>query len=384
MNDHTIQPGSSSDFATDVQKALDSGQTVRITAGTYVITKPITLPSGARLVADPGAKMKLADAVCRNANDYVLQNANPESGNSEIHVSGGTWDGNNRGNPRPEGGLFADGYTGAMFHFENVRGLHVESVVMRNAEAYHLRMTGVSDFLIDDISFDSDRIRHNNDGVHLGGNCSDGVIRDIRGLRFGVTGDDLVALNADDGLTRNEVRGMQAGPIRRVRIEKLRATGVHCFVRLLSVHSPIEDIYIEDIEGTTRHTVINCDGCRGCRVQLFDPDAPPFPDGIGTLRNITIRSLRVNTALETIPGQAPTHDPVPLLRLETRCANVVIEDVTRIKTAEDTSAIPTFVVDHLPGTIVHIDGTDTTVSAGEAMQSWAPRINRMTIETPGL
>ncbi|TVQ26771.1 MAG: endopolygalacturonase, partial [Spirochaetaceae bacterium] len=311
---YTIRPDSGVDFSTEVQRALDARRRVHIASGSYVVQTPLRLPSGARIIADSDAVIVLGDGVCKEANDYLLSNANPISGDTDIHVSGGVWDGNNRGNPRPGGGLFADGYTGAMFHFENVEGLRIDSLCMRNAEAYHLRITGVTRFHIEEISFDSDRVRPNNDGVHLGGNCTDGVIRHIRGLSFGVTNDDLVALNADDGLNRNEVRGMQGGPIRRVRIEHLRAEGVHCFVRLLSVHSPIEDVHIEDVEGTTRNTVINCDGCRRCRVQLFDPDSPPFADGIGTLRNITIRSLRVGPATDGEHTESAGGEPLPLFR----------------------------------------------------------------------
>ena len=384
MDEYTIEPDSSVDFATEVQQALDSGRPVHIQSGTYVVLKPLSLPSGARIIADSGATILLGDAVCKTATDYLLSNADPDAGNTDIHVSGGIWDGNNRGNPRPEGGLFAEGYTGAMFHFENVKGLHVESLCMRNAEAYHLRITGVTQFHIEGLSFASDRVRPNNDGVHLGGNCSDGLIRDIRGLCFGVTNDDLVALNADDGLNRTEVRGMQAGPIQRVLIEHLRADGVHCFIRLLSVFSPIEDIHIEDIKGTTRNTVINCDGCRRCRVQLFDPDAPPFANGIGTLRNITIRSLRVGPAGAGEHTEATEGDPLPLFRLESRCSNVLFEDVTRTDAHGQALREPTFAVAYLPGTRTTVDGIGKTLEPDETYRSWAERIDRMTIDTPDL
>lgn len=368
MDVFTLSATANGDAAAAIQEALDAGRPVVITAGTYRIERTILLPSGARIEALDGAVIRLADGACRERDDYLLKNANPAEGDADIEVSGGVWDGNNRGNPRPDG-LFADGYTGTMFHFENVDGLRVANLVMQNAEAYHLRATAVRNFTIESIAFASECVRHNNDGIHLGGECSDGVIRDIVGLHAGVTADDLVALNADDALDRNEVRGMRSGPIRRLRIEHLRAEGCHCFVRLLSVYSPIEDVEICDVEGTCTGSAINCDAARGCRVPVFDEADPPFANGVGLLKNVTVRRIRVAKSVA---------DASPLLRLETRCSVFVVEQFTREH--DESPDTPTVRIQHVPGTRVTVDG-ESFVAGDDSFVSHAGTVGRLTLES---
>jgi polygalacturonase len=320
------------------ERAFASGmRSVFVPPGRYLVQKTLRLPSGTHLTAHPDAHIVLADGAARTASDYLLTNDNPREGSQAITLEGGLWDGNNRGNPRPPG-LFDDGYTGAMFHFENVRGLVLKNLTLTNAEAYYTRYTRVRDFHIEDLRFDSSNIRPNNDGVHLGGHCSRGVIRNIRGLRPGVTGDDMVPLNADDALQRAEVRGMSNGPIEDIEIENVQAEDCHSFVRLLSVWSPIRNVRITNLSGTCSVSAINADAARGCRVPLFDEKNPPFPDGVGLLENITVDHLRV--AKSRANG-------IALLRLETRLRNFTIRDFQRLRDQDRDPAAPSLSVNHV-------------------------------------
>lgn len=327
----------SGDAAAAFQRAFAAGQrNIFIPAGRYIVKTTVRIPSGTRLIADRMAHMILADGAARNTNDYLLTNADRGEGAEEISIEGGVWDGNNRGNPRPPG-LFDDGSTGAMFHFENIRGLTLKDLTLTNAEAYYSRFTHVHDFHIEDIRFDSDNIRPNNDGIHIGGNCSKGVIKNLRGMQPGVTGDDMVALNADDALQRTEVRGMTNGPIEDVEIENVEAEDCHSFVRLLSVWSPIRNVRITNLAGTCSVSAINADAARGCRVPLFDEKNPPFPDGVGLLENIEIRNLRV--AKSRANG-------IALLRLETRIKNFTVRELRRLKERDRDPAAPLLSVNH--------------------------------------
>jgi hypothetical protein len=260
--------------------------------GTYVIDETLRLPSHTHLQLADGAVFMLADGAAQTAGDYLLCNDDPQNGNTDITLEGGCFDGNQTGNPRPEG-LFAEGYTGAMLHFENVKRLKLLNLTMSNAEAYYSRFTHVHDFHIEGITFDSSRVRPNNDGIHLGGHCSHGVIKNLRAWRPHVPGDDMVALNADDALNRNEVRGMTNGPISDIVIEDLQADSCHSFVRLLSVFSSIRNIRIRKLRGGCQVAAINADGARNCRVPVFDEANPPTSDGVGFLENIDIRDLKV-------------------------------------------------------------------------------------------
>lgn len=342
------------------QRALAAGPgTVVVPAGNYLIGCVLRIGSGVRLKLDPQAKMRLADGVAKTPDDYFLTNANPVTGDEDIVVEGGFWDGNNAGNARPPG-LFDYGCSGAMMHFQNVRGLRVADMQLHDAEAYHVRLTEVRGFAVERIRFSASRVRPNNDGIHLGGHCEDGVIRDIKGLHFGVTGDDMIALNADDALTRTEVKGMTCGPIRNIVIEDIEAQGCHSFVRLLSVVSPIENISICGVRGTCEVAAINCDAARGCRVPVFDEKAPPFPDGVGFLTNIT--------AEDFIVGKSHPND-IALLRLETRMTNFRMTNFRRDMTGGKSPATPTLRLRHAAARELVVNGTPAMpVAFGETLE----------------
>lgn len=343
-----------SDDGEAFQRALSAGPgRVVVPAGNYLVGRVLRIGSGTRLQVDSQAKLRLADGTARAPDDYFLTNANPETGDSDIAIEGGFWDGNNTGNARPPG-LFDYGCSGAMMHFRNVRGLRLADLHLHDAEAYHVRLTEVKGFQVERIRFSADRVRNNNDGIHVGGHCEDGVIRDIKGLHFGVTGDDMIALNADDALTRTEVKGMTCGPIRNIRIEDIEAQGCHSFVRLLSVVSPIENISIRGVRGTCEVAAINCDAARGCRVPVFDEQAPPYPDGVGMLRNITAEDFLV--------GKSAAND-IALLRLETRMENFILVNFMRDLAVDLAPATPTLRLRHVEVRRLLVDGAPGHVPA---------------------
>lgn len=324
-----------------------------IPRGRYVLQGTLRLPSGTRLSAAPDACLVLADGVATSPGDYMLTNSGHACGDHDISIEGGTWDANNRHNSRPPG-LFDMGYSGAMFHFENVTGLTLKNLTLTNAEAYYTRFTHVQDFHIEDIRLDSDNIRHNNDGIHLGGHCRRGVIRNIRGLRPGVTGDDLVALNADDALQRCEVRGMTNGPIEDIDIDGLEAEDCLSFVRLLSVWSPIRNVRIRNVLGTCNLSAINADAARGCRVPLFDEKNPPFPDGVGLLENIEISNFQVAKS---------RGNGVPLLRLETRNKNFRVRNFIRVTEKDLDASAATIGIKHILPQALDLDSSKKETSA---------------------
>jgi polygalacturonase len=359
-----ISPSAEQPVGAKLNHILDEGHlNLSFPAGTYLIEETIRLPSGTQWLLDPDAHFILADGAAQTENDYLLANADPVSGNENIRIQGGIFDGNQKGNPRPPG-LFDPGYTGAMIHFENVRGLELRNMVMTNAEAYYCRCTHVHDFHVEGVTFDSELIRHNNDGIHLGGNCSHGVIRNIRASRPGVTGDDLVALNADDALERNEVRGMSCGNITDILIEDLQADSCHTFVRLLCVTSRIKNVTIRKVRGGCQVGVLNADGARNCRVPVFDENNPPFEDGVGLLENIVVEDVEVHKV-----GQ----NPLALVDIQERLSNVQIRNFHRNRENDEAPEIPTVRFRYLQieqGTLNDgsLDGVDT-LSGEEPFES---------------
>lgn len=344
-----------------LQRALSSGPgAVVVPAGNYRVGRVLRIGSGVRLKLETGARVWLADGVAKTPDDYFLTNANPTTGDTDITIEGGFWDGNNAGNARPAG-LFDYGCSGAMMHFQNVRGLRLADMELHNAEAYHVRLTQVRGFEVERIRFSATRVRPNNDGIHLGGFCEDGLIRDIKGLHPGVTGDDMIALNADDALTRTEVKGMLCGPIRNIRIADIEAQGCHSFVRLLSVVSPIENVSIRKVRGTCEVAAINCDGARGCRVPVFDEKNPPFADGVGILSNVT--------ADDFVVAKSAAND-VALLRMETRMSDVRITNFVRDMAADRAPGTPTMRMRHIAVRELCVDGGKPVALAFGETRAW--------------
>lgn len=361
-----------SDDQEPIQRALDtSSGLLDIPAGDYKIGRTLRIRGGTHLRLHAQATIRLADGAAQSTGDYLLTNAHPETGDADIVIEGGIWDGNNAGNRRKQG-LFDEGYSGAMIHFRNVRGLRLENLRLHNAEAYYARFTEVRDFHVEGIGFSSDLVRNNNDGIHLGGHCENGVIRNIRGLHRGVTGDDMVALNADDALNRTEVRGMTCGPIRNILIEDLEAEGCHSFVRMLSVWSPIENVTVRGVRGSCEIAALNCDAARGCRVPLFDEANPPFAGGVGSLRNIRVSDFRVAKSAE---------NDIALLRLETRMENLVISDFRRVMPEDRSPEQPTLRVRYVTAEQLALEPGSKRIALkyGECFESFETDIQRIEI-----
>lgn len=328
--------GACGDGSTDdgpaIQEALDSGrELVTVPYGVYRIGRTLRVGSNTRLVVHPRARLLLADGAGADQDSFLLANAQPKRGDARIRVEGGIWDGNNAHNPR--GPDSPGSYTGVLISFTNVSGLTLRSLTLRDPESYYVRLCELTDFAVEQIRFEAPHLRPNQDGIHLGGYCEDGVIRNLVGVGPGTTNDDLVALNADDANQRAQNLGKRCGPIRRVRIEDLSADSCHTFVRLLSITSPIEDVTIEGVRGGCRVSALNMDGCRGCRVPLFDPDDPQFADGVGQVARIALRDLHVHKSTGAHVS--------PLLDLRTNVSDFVVEGLRRNRDRDASPKSPT-------------------------------------------
>ncbi len=313
------------DDAPAVQRLLDAGTPLLyFPPGVYLVGTTLRVPSNTRLEAHRFACFRLADQAGGDVNTFLLCNADLDNGNENISIRGGIWDGNCANNPRRDEND-RNGFTGAMINFRHVRRLSLVDMTLKNSTAYHTRLSGVRDFRVERIRFEDTIQTRNQDGVHVAGGCKDGLIRDIVAVGESCTGDDLVALNADDALDRSETRGKLGGPIRRIRIEGLRADDCHSFVRMASVWSVIEDIEIHDVRGGCRINVINADALRFCASPLFRRDDARYAGGAGLLRHVRLRDVAVYKSAAS---------DTAFLRLDERMEDFEVEGFTRL-TAED-------------------------------------------------
>ncbi len=319
------------DASAGIQRALDSGAGhVFIPYGRYRIDKGLKISGSTRLVVHPQATLFFADGAGRCASDFLIANRDEQGGDSDISISGGIWDGNNANNPRGREGD-SDAYTGTLMNMKNVDGFRLRDVVLKDSTAYFTRFTRVRNFRIQGVRFEMTHITRNQDGIHCCGYCENGHIHDIRAHGRYTTGDDLIALNADDGLLRSELLGAEAGPIRNLHISDIHAEDCHSLVRLASVWSEISDIDIRGVCGGCRHYALNADALRYCRVPLFDAADPAYAEGAGLLRNIHIEDVEVYSTSD---------NDLPLLCLESRMDNFRMRRVRRSLSDDTNPATP--------------------------------------------
>ncbi len=326
------------DASAGIQQALDSGAPhIYIPYGTYRIDNGLKIAGSTRLVVHPQATLFFGDGAGRCASDFLISNRHEERGDSDISISGGIWDGNNINNPRGREGE-RDAYTGTLMNMKNVDGFRLENVVLKDATAYFTRLTRVRNFQVGGVRFQMTHITRNQDGVHCCGYCENGRIHDIKAYGRYTTGDDLIALNADDGLLRSELLGAEAGPIRNLHISDIGAEDCHCLIRLASVWSEISDIHIRGVYGGCRGYALNADSLRYCRVPLFDPSDPAYAQGVGLLKNIHIEDVEVYRTID---------DDSTLFCLESRMDCFTMSQVRRVPSRDANPAASLIEMKHV-------------------------------------
>lgn len=212
----------------------------------YMISAPLKIYSGQELTLDRYCHIKLMS----NSNCVMLKNGDPENGDRNIEVTGGIWDLNNMeqaknpihfsGNPNLFMGFAPDTYNGTVISFHNVKNLRFAHLTIKDPVTFAISFNIVENFTVEDITFNfnyGNPWAVNMDGIHLCGNCRFGVIRNIKGTCY----DDMVALNADEGIP---------GPISDIQIDGLFADDCHSAVRLLSAEYPVERVVISNVYGT--------------------------------------------------------------------------------------------------------------------------------------
>lgn len=226
----------------------------------YLISKPLVLHSGSRLVLPRYARIKLAKGSnCPMVQNELVEEAgercpdqplydfvniySPDHLCENIEVIGGIWDFNNmeqQQNPIVTRNYEIYGYGGFGFLFYHVRNLRISSITFKDPVTYAVIFDTVSYFTVDNVVFDfnyGNPHATNMDGIHLNGNCHFGRMTNLQGACY----DDLVALNADEGTK---------GPITDIEIDGIFSEDCHSAARLLSVKHKVENIHISNVYGT--------------------------------------------------------------------------------------------------------------------------------------
>jgi len=357
------------DDKTAIQSALDSGaEEILIPQGIYNISDTLKIHSNTYISADRNAKIVMKSETRRKRGDFLLSNADADTGNVNICIRGGIWDGNNQApeNAKPDL-MDKTGYSGAVLNFVNLKGLRLENMVIANSVTYYVRMSRVHDFTIEGIDFVSDSFGVNQDGIHVGGDVKHGKISNIRALSFGQTNDDMIALNADDSIERVENLDLARDIIEDIEIENIFTESCHTIIRMLSVTAPIRNIRIKNVYGGFRCYAVNADAARYCRTPLFgDVD---HPMGVGLIENVSFENFTCFHS-ENLPegfgGTASSQQPA--IVLESNAKNLKFTNFKYLKGENDSMAL-------LARNIV-----DTRILADEAEYEIKEKSDRIVID----
>lgn len=235
-----------------IQSAISDGNVVVFPPGTYLVSDQILVPSNRYLKFLPGATLfRKSNTGKQHSNTYdnanFFANSDPTNGNTNIVIEGGIFDGNQANQPTVE--RTTARFCGSVaMRFLNVTHLTIRGCVFKNNIIFNIQVGQVDHFLIENIAFYFTGNRLNQDGVHVNGPASNGVIRDI----WSSGGNDaLIALNANDdtfGL-------MSEGDIQYMLVENVTCSGlglspyVGSAIMLLNSSYSIKDVTVRNFHG---------------------------------------------------------------------------------------------------------------------------------------
>jgi hypothetical protein len=285
------------------QRRIDETKRLEIPARDepYYVDGPLVLPSGAAIVADPRAEIRLVPG----ANTCIVRNANlvgfstgpvpaDTRPDTDIAIEGGIWTTTVATTAdAPRGNVYGRSAsaqpmpgTHGVILLHNVRGVRIRNVTVRESRPFAVHLGNVQDFVVDGLMLD----HTHRDGVHVSGPAADGLIRNVRG----VSKDDPVALTAWDW----QQYAPSFGPIDRIMIEDITGSppdaspnnairllpGVKRFADGTVVDCSIRDITLRRITDITEFKCYD-------QPNLEVPAGTDLSDPIGRLANIRFEQL---------------------------------------------------------------------------------------------
>ncbi len=291
----------------------------------YLISRTLTIHSGQALRLDPFTVIRLAP----RSDTVMITNDDHDQGNENIALVGGIWDMDNRQqapNPLPAMGQAALStpydparFIGVLMRFNRVRNLTLQGLTLRDPTTFGAQLGNLYQFTVRDITFDyphANPTEINMDGIHIHGNSRYGYVANLKGM----THDDLLALNADDGM----VAEMSRGPIEDIAVDGLFAEDGWTAVRMLSAGSPIRRISIRNIHGTYRYNVVSFS------------DYGLHPGEPSLFEDITLRDIRCAKSRRGLDGNPPAgpvwHGFAPFyLWGKAQVRNLTIDSYSRVE-----------------------------------------------------
>lgn len=377
------------DCSPAIAKALETETEIFFPAGVYAITRELLIPSNRHLVLDKDATIYAADhCFDKPGVRAIITNADHENGNENITIEGGKVDANNCTNGRADWKLGPN--RGLTFCFKRVKGLTVRDLVSHNADSYNFHLCRVENFHIENITFTANHMPKCQDGVHVGGFCHHGIIRNIE-AEYGCTNDDLLAFSADEIYSFIHNTGLEDGPISDILVENVHAENCWSAVRILSFKSEISNLTFRNLSVGIRKHGLNLDGSRHLGAPLFKDE--DYPNGVGNLKNIVFENITLwrtdkiwqKTVLDK-QGQIPLtvesfgiSGKEPMFNIFETLGNITIKNLVRDRQKDCNPDSPFLRFKHLGNTDVTING-ETVTMQGEKLTLDGDRFD-ITIKT---
>jgi hypothetical protein len=286
----------------------------------YYLDGPIVMKSGQKLSADVKAEIRLKPGTntCLVRNEQVATlNAKPVPADqpldTDLSIEGGIWttlavsrsesNGNLRGASSRQNAAFG---THGVILLQNVRGVSVKNVTIRQSRAFGVHLANAHGFTVENITLEN----HWRDGVHVNGPASDGLIRGVRGDPH----DDNVALNAWEwknyapsygAIVRILIEDVMGAPEGVAAANSIRLLpGVKRFDDGTTLDCPISDITLRRITDIREFKLYDQPNLELGR----DKD---FSLGVGTLKNLRFEELTFHR-----PGTIEVHANTDGIHLE--------------------------------------------------------------------
>lgn len=185
---------------------VGASQTVSFNGNTYQLC--LSIPSNTRFVLGKGVILQVAAGL---TNPVLIQNSGAlTTGNINISLEGGQWDGNKANSTRSDGTCLCS----FMIWMSNVTNLDLRRMWLSNSITYHTFFSSLKTARIQDIRCYDTAPAINGDGIHIHGNCTDVVVRNISGN----TGDDLIVMLTYDP-SHTFTIPLDSGPISDILID---------------------------------------------------------------------------------------------------------------------------------------------------------------------
>lgn len=235
-----------SDDLTSISLAIQSPfSTIYFPDGNYKVSGTIPVRSNKHLYLSQAAIISLADG----ADTLLISNADWINGDQNITIEGGIWDGNGHNQTDKVGtGTDPDTWHGTLARFQNIEGLQISRVIVKDPNWFGIHLGKVSNFTVSNITFDYRN--KGGDGLHISGLCNHGFVQNLRDP-YGARDDDFVAIMSADA----QVFDITPGEIHNIIVDGVfsEPTGASAVfksgVDFLDCGAGIHDISVSNVIG---------------------------------------------------------------------------------------------------------------------------------------